>query len=253
MRLHIHVVVVMGDQKLQDYLCGRKSTNSGNVGRVHQACMLSAAQASNTENHAGCRLVDVDVINKLNKLALTPVDLSVPGPAKTVSDTLPRDTVSERKEHKKALDFVKRTAKLAKTILGRVYSMHALKNAFDGIPFGANRQGILVATTDDHMHSAEVGIMLNVAQVSYHGLTESELNDIEQIIQSKVRACRSSVLSDYPRGMMKNNFGNLTLCSNKEKVGILYYLLLALHDRRGREVFDGALDRQQKKYTSFPS
>jgi hypothetical protein len=28
-RLHIHVLVIMGDQKSQDYMCGRKSINSG--------------------------------------------------------------------------------------------------------------------------------------------------------------------------------------------------------------------------------
>jgi len=161
----------MGDQKLQDYLCGRKLTNSGNAGRVHQACMTSAIQASNTENVAGCRLVNIDVINQLNKLATTQVDESVPGPAKIVSDTLLRDTANERQEHKNSLALVQRMAKLAKVILGKTYSMHALKNAFDGIPFGANCHGILVATTDDHMHSAEAGIMLNVTQVSYHGLT----------------------------------------------------------------------------------
>jgi hypothetical protein len=33
-RLHIHVSVVMGDQKSQEYLCGRKPINSGNAGRV---------------------------------------------------------------------------------------------------------------------------------------------------------------------------------------------------------------------------
>jgi hypothetical protein len=33
-RLHIRVSVVMGDQKSQDYLCGRKSINSRNAGRA---------------------------------------------------------------------------------------------------------------------------------------------------------------------------------------------------------------------------
>jgi hypothetical protein len=45
-RLHIHVSVVMGNQKSQDYICGRKSINSGNAGRVHHSCMISGMQAS---------------------------------------------------------------------------------------------------------------------------------------------------------------------------------------------------------------
>jgi hypothetical protein len=34
-RLHMHVSVVMGNQKSQDYICGRKSINSENARRVH--------------------------------------------------------------------------------------------------------------------------------------------------------------------------------------------------------------------------
>jgi hypothetical protein len=55
-RIHIHVAAVMGDQKSQDYLCGRKSINFGNAGWVHHSCMVLAIQASNVSmmNHAGC-------------------------------------------------------------------------------------------------------------------------------------------------------------------------------------------------------
>jgi hypothetical protein len=48
--------------------------------------------------------------------------------------------------------------------------MHPLRNAFDGEPFGANKHGILVATTEDHLHAGESGIMLNLAEVAYGGL-----------------------------------------------------------------------------------
>jgi len=68
-----------------------------------------------------------------------------------------------------------------------------------------------------------------------------------------VSACKSSVLSDYPRGTTKKNFGKLTLCSHKEKVGALYYLLLALHVKQGREIFEEAQSRQQRKYNTFPT
>jgi hypothetical protein len=55
-RLHIHVSVVMGNQKSQDYLCVRKSINSRNAGRVHRSCMTSGLQASNMV--AGCCLAN---------------------------------------------------------------------------------------------------------------------------------------------------------------------------------------------------
>jgi hypothetical protein len=150
-RLHIHVSVVMGDQKSQDYLCGRKSINSGNAGKVHHSCMTSSLQASNTV--AGCCLANPDVISKLNEIAMTELNECLPGPAKTISDTHPRSTTLEKCEDKKALDFLNRRDKLARNILGRTYSMHPLRNAFDGVPFSANKHGILVATTEDHLHA----------------------------------------------------------------------------------------------------
>jgi hypothetical protein len=73
-------------------------------------------------------------------------------------------------EYKKALGFLNRRVKLARSILGRTYSMHPLRNAFDGVPFGKNKHGILVATTEDHLHAYRLGIMLNLAEVTYGGL-----------------------------------------------------------------------------------
>jgi hypothetical protein len=108
-------------------------------------------------------------------------------------------------------------------------------------------QGILVATTEDHLHACESGIMLNLAEVTYGGLTPAESKVFEQIIQSKVTTCRSSVLLELPCGMTKKNFGNLTLCSDKGKVGIIYYLLLALHDESGHSILQQAQTRQKRK------
>jgi hypothetical protein len=113
--------------------------------------------------------------------------------------------------------------------------------------------GILVATTDDHLYACESGIMLNLAEVAYGGLTQAESKVFEKMIWSKVTTCRSSVLSELPHQKTKKNPGNLTLCSHKEKVGILYYLLLALHDKGGCSIFEQAQTRQKTRYSTFPT
>jgi hypothetical protein len=95
-RLHIHVSVVMGNQKSQDYLCGWKSINSGNAARVHCSYMTSGLQAFNLV--AGCCLANPDVISQLNKIAMMEFNECVPGPAKTIRDTLPRSTTLEKHE-----------------------------------------------------------------------------------------------------------------------------------------------------------
>jgi hypothetical protein len=171
-RLHIHVLVVMGDQKSQDYICGRKSINSRNARRVHHSCMTFGLQTSNTV--AGCCLANPDVISQLNKIAMMELNKCLPGPAKTISDRFPMSTTLEKHEYNKALGFLNRSVKLARNILGRTYSMYPLRNAFDSVPFGANKHGILVATTEDHLHACESGIMLNLAEVAYGGQTQAE-------------------------------------------------------------------------------
>jgi hypothetical protein len=155
-RLHIHVGAVMGDQLSQDHLVGRKPIISGNAGRVHRVCMSLAVQASNVSNdlHTAseeCRLVNHEIICQLNNLALMKLDPSVNGPAKTVNKALSIDTVPERKEHKKSVDYMRRVARLTEAILGKVYSMYPVRSAFEHVPFGVNKHGIIVATTEDLM------------------------------------------------------------------------------------------------------
>jgi hypothetical protein len=152
-----------------------------------------------------------------------------------VQQLLPTESTQQRKEKRLVVQHLCRVKRLSKNILGKVFSIHAHRNAFDGIDFGANEHGILVATAEDHLHSCELGIMLNLAEVAYGGLTDSERSELEDIVRKDVLACTSSILADYPRGTVKTDFGKLTLCSHKEKVGSVFYLLIALHNKRGRQ------------------
>jgi hypothetical protein len=98
----------------------------------------------------------------------------------------------EKCEYKKALGFLNRRVKLARSILGKSYSMHPLRNAFDSVPFGQIRMAYwLLQQITTCMHVS--GIMLNLAEVAYGGLTQAESKVFEQIIQSKLTACQSSV------------------------------------------------------------
>jgi hypothetical protein len=89
-------------------------------------------------------------------------------------------------------------------------------------------------------------------EVAYGGLTAAESKVFEQIIQSKVTACQSDILSELPHGSTKKNFGKLILCSHKKKVVIIYYLLLALHDKHGHHIFEEAQTRQKTSVHYIP-
>jgi hypothetical protein len=126
--------------------------------------MTSGLHAFNTV--AGCCLASPDVISQLNGIAIMELSKSVHCPAMTIRKLLPRLTTLQKHEYKKALEFLNRRVKLARSILAKTYSVHPLWNAFDGVPFGANKHGILVATTEDHLHACKSGIML-FAPTSY--------------------------------------------------------------------------------------
>jgi hypothetical protein len=126
----------------------------------------------------------------LNKIAITELNECLPGPAKTIRDTLPRSTTLEKHEYKKALDILYRRVKLVRNILGRTYSMHPLRNALTMYHLvQISMAYVLVATTEDHLHACESGIMLNLAEVAYGGLTQAESKVFEQIIWSKITTC----------------------------------------------------------------
>jgi hypothetical protein len=258
-RLRLGVCVIAGDQKSQDNVTGRIGANGGNACRIHRGCMASAVNCTavgpNGALHGGCVPPPTLVLKRLNQLALMDVsDGAESGPMAVVHQLLPSAPSSAvREDNLLAVAHIRCIQKLAKVVLHKVFSMHAHKSAFDDLDFGANSHGVLVATTDNHLHLFESGVILNLAEVAYGGLPPSDLYAVEALIRTKVLGCRSSVMSEYPRGTVKSNFGKLTLLSHKEKVGSVYYLLLALHDARGRELFESAHTKQKKKYQTFPT
>jgi hypothetical protein len=174
-RLRIVLSVMSGDQRL----CGSKVINNGSAGRVHRRCMAlavnSTAVGPDGALHGGYQKPPIQVLNSLNDLALMAVNNNAnSGPMALIQQLLPSGSTNQWKEKRLVVQHLCHVKRLSKHILGKVFSMHAHLNAFDGIDFGANEHGILVATAEDHLHSCESGIMLNLAEVAYGGLTDSE-------------------------------------------------------------------------------
>jgi hypothetical protein len=98
---------------------------------------------------------------------------------------------------KQAHDFVKRRAGLARDILGEVFTMHPLRNAWDPIGFGSNKHGIFGATLDDPMHFNESGLFDGVTKAFYGCFTEEELKKFEDSTHCLYRNSRSSVRREF--------------------------------------------------------
>jgi hypothetical protein len=125
------------------------------------------------------------------------------GPMALVGQLLPGASSKEQKEKGLVVYHLRCIQRLSKSILNKVFSMHAHCNAFHDIDFGANEHGILVATAKDHLHSCKSGIMLHLSEVAYGRLTDSEPTEFEDIVQKMVKSCTSSVSEKYPRGTLK--------------------------------------------------
>jgi hypothetical protein len=76
-KLILEVAFVMGDQKSQDKLCGRKASNVGGAARVHRGCMCSSPHASDSSSK--CRPVSKHNLDRLRDIVFEeyPVEVEV--------------------------------------------------------------------------------------------------------------------------------------------------------------------------------
>ena len=246
-KIILEVAFVMGDQKSQDTLCGRKKSNSGGAARVHRRCMCSSMHGSDSSTK--CQPVSKPIIDRLRDISFQDQPNSVS--MTTVDTRLPLNVRGNVEKHKHAVSFIKRRSRLARDILGRTYTMHAIRNAFDRIGFGTNQNKILSATLDDPLHFCNSGFFLYMGQVAYLGMQDKEREDFESIVLAQLRGVRSSVRSEYPRGRTCKGFTNMTLLTADEKVGMIFTMLLALHNDDAKAVMEKAIKRQQTKYMTF--
>ena len=65
-KILLPVCMILGDQKSQDNVCGRRPTNTGGAGRVHRACMCSFLDCANPDHE--CVPLDADIIAFCQKL-----------------------------------------------------------------------------------------------------------------------------------------------------------------------------------------
>jgi hypothetical protein len=240
-KLLLPVAFVMGDQLSQDKHCGRKAINNGSAGKAHRKCWCSSMSASD----GGFKCYEVDKI-EIEKL------ISICKEVSELGKILPPAT-SNARLHQSSMQFVRRRSRLARCILGRLYSMYPITNAWSDICFGANRQGIYSATLDDPMHYLESGSMLYVAEVAFLSLTNNERKEVENNIRSYFSTIRSTVREDFPRAKLSSGFSRTTLLTASEKVGLLHQLFVTLGTPKTEHIFTKAIARLQERYETMPT
>jgi Plavaka transposase len=236
------VMIVMGDQKSQDTLCGRKHANSGGAGRVHRSCMCSYI----TVDDAAHQCVDVcsQTIKSLVESALT-------SPDEFIKIANEYSNSGSNTENKIIENYLKRQQQMNSQILQYPFTQHALRNAFDEVDFGSWSSGIFTATFDDFMHSTESGLFEYIADLVFDGLTKTEKQDLETIIRKYLLSARSSVRSTYPRWRLSEGFSNQTRITCGEKVGSIFILALSLQYKDVAAIVKKGHARQIQKYLTF--
>ena len=116
------VMIVMGDQKSQDTLCGRKHANSGGAGRVHRSCMCSYISVDD----AAYQCVDVcaQTVKSLVESVLTSND-------QFVQIATQYSNSGNIKEKKVIENYLKRQQQMNSLILQYPFTQHAIRSAFD--------------------------------------------------------------------------------------------------------------------------
>ena len=238
-RLLLPVAFVMGDQLSQDKHCGRKSANSGGAGKQHRQCWTSSLNASATNRQCVC--VKQTECERLTDIA-TQID--------DVNKLIPIPCSSRRR--KEICSYVKRRSRFGRTLLGKLFTMYPIQNAWFDVCFGANPNGIFRATLDDPMHYLDSGSYLYMAKVCFLFMTDTERSRIESVIRSLFLGKRSSVRDDLPRSKLSSGFSRTTLQTSCEKIGLILGLYVALGLNEAVDTFKTALIRNQVKYETFP-
>ena len=247
-RAHIHVGIIVGDQKSQDTICGRVPANGGGAGRIHRGCMCSSVYASRTIPGSCNSLPNPEVFGCLNKIALSdPKQLG-----DEILSLLPSQSSLDKRQRRLAAEYAQRRVRLARALLAHPYTMYPLRNGFDGVPFGANRWNVFLATAEDHLHCSEAGVFEYLNKVSYGIMTDKEATDFEDCLRTHLSSMKSSALSQYPLTKIKKNFTNQSLMTHTEKVGSTLNFLLSMHIPGCRSIWEQSLKKQQQKYSEFP-
>lgn len=251
LRLKFEVAYVMGDQLSQDTHCCRKKINAGGAGRIHRGCFTSFLKSSTAPEGDRCPEMPKEVIDKLCDATRLWDDLQTRTDfiTKILEERNTNATEQEKKEIEKS---IRTRSQLSRDILEKVCSLYPVRNAWDVISFGINKNGIHRATLDDPMHYNSGGLFMYLAQTVFGGLLPKEQQKVEKYLREEA-STRSSARYDFPRGKFTPGFTNCTLLTATEKVGIIHSLYLGLGTKRIADIFETAIRRQQNKYIRHPS
>ena len=248
LKAHLPIMVILGDQLSQDTLCCRKKANAGGAGRVHRSCMCS--YLSTDDHEATCAPVPKELINTMIHFS----SRSIQDMEDIIEhEDLVTDKTAVKNIQSRTMKYFRKQKQMFNLILSKPFTTHPVLSAFIDMDFGAWKSGVYDATFDDFMHSCEEGLMENIGTTLFDGLVSSEAEKVESLMIPLLMSSRSSVRNAYPRWRLQKGFSRQTLMTMAERVGSVFSIALALHNKEIARIFHEGHERQRTKYCAFPT
>jgi hypothetical protein len=243
---------IVGDNKSQDTLGGRVADYGETTPRLSRRCLTEFGRSANSLH--SCVPVCAAAIECLTMGALSCVygvqtlgreECNQGGYLRFPTITLSSNfdlwknylasirTKAHRDLYKRAR---KMRQKLCEHSLRQVFGSHSVDNAFFGMDFGSNSEGIFKGTLADILHTIEEGAIPKLLKVVFGMMGDTDRTGIDSFVQGLF--CdghnRSSERNSYPRVSFTRGYTQLTKLSANERVGQLFVLSLMLQTKAGR-------------------
>ena len=122
----------------------------------------------------------------------------------------------------------------------QVFGSHSVDNAFFGLDFGSNKEGIFRGALADILHTIEEGALPKLLEVFYGLMGDKQRTEIDDFVHSLF--CeghnRSGERQSYPRVSFTRGYTQLTRLSADERVGQLFVLAVLLQTKHDRKLLD---------------
>lgn len=257
LRIVIPFAGMVGDNKSQDTIVARIVDYSKSSPRLSHRCLTEFSGSADSDHSCflvsakaveclsmgalgctyGCRTIPDDAAGlPANRLAFASIPLS---------DNLDQwkafiDTFTTKKEKDANVRYRKVRQKLCVAMLHKVFGSHPVDNAFFGLDFGSNREGIFRATLTDILHTIEEGIIPKFLNVFYGLMGDSQRAKIDSLVELFFGEGqnRSSERPAYPKVGFLRGYTDLSRLSANERQGQLFVLSVLLQTKAGRTVLE---------------
>jgi len=125
-------------------------------------------------------------------------------------------------------------------------SQHMHDNAFEGVWFGVNPEGILGALPTDLMHAFLHGLIPYVVKTIISNFTTREKHKLDLVDEILV-PIHSGERSKYPRTNFARGILNLKLLTASEWAGVAFAMVLLVNSNKGFKKFQTVCNRKRWK------